>query len=97
VTDADWRYLGRARGVPQQPEYDPWREQAACQHEDGDIWFANRREVDARAHSRAVCAACPVLEACRDYARRTRQPWGVWGGETAHQRGTAYVIRYSKL
>lgn len=85
------------RGVPKQVEDDPWREQAACLHEEGDAWFADRRDAEAREHALAVCAGCPVLDACRDYARRTRQPWGICGGETAHQRGTAYVIRYSRL
>jgi WhiB family redox-sensing transcriptional regulator len=33
-----------------------------------------------------VCAGCSVLEECRDYALRTRQPYGVWGGLDEEQR-----------
>lgn len=84
-----------ARGVPTPVEADAWREDAACRHADGDDWFADKRSKDERDRAKAVCGGCPVAEACRDYARRTRQPWGILGGETAHQRGTAYVVRRS--
>lgn len=86
-----------SRGVPEQVEEDAWREQAACQYEEGDAWFADKRNSEAVAHALAVCAGCPVRAACADYADRTRQPWGIWGGVTADQRGTAYRIKYSRL
>lgn len=86
-----------ARGVPTAVEDGGWRKRAACRYEDGEAWFADKRARIAREYAIAVCSGCPVLDACRDYARRTRQPWGVWGGETPRQRGTAYVIRYSAL
>lgn len=86
-----------ARGVPAVAEADAWRADAACVYEDSDAWFADARDREVVTRALSVCAGYPVLEACRDYAHRTRQAWGVWGGETAHQRGTAYVIKYSRL
>jgi WhiB family redox-sensing transcriptional regulator len=43
-----------------------------------------RRETVARQ----VCYACPVLGACRDYARSDRE-LGFWGGESEIERAEA--------
>ncbi|HEX4288967.1 MAG TPA: WhiB family transcriptional regulator, partial [Trebonia sp.] len=32
------------------------------------------------------CARCPVRSECLDFALRTRQMHGVWGGTTAEER-----------
>jgi len=43
-----------------------------------DVFFPGRGiSLDA---AKAVCRACPVLEACRDYAVPLRELKGVWGG-----------------
>lgn len=31
--------------------------------------------------ARALCAECPIRQECRDWARRNREPDGIWGGE----------------
>ena len=36
--------------------------------------------------AKAICATCPVAEACLEYAIATRQGDGVWGGLTAVER-----------
>lgn len=76
---------------------DGWRERAACRYPipglDADAWFAMRSTLVGRAaveKARAVCEGCPVREACLAYAVATWQPWGIWGGQTADERGTAY-------
>ncbi len=33
------------------------------------------------AAAKAVCARCPVMEACLAGAVARREPWGVWGGQ----------------
>jgi hypothetical protein len=38
-----------------------------------------RAEMTRQRQAATVCAACPVLVACRDYGRR-RKLYGVWGG-----------------
>lgn len=76
---------------------DDWREDAACRYPphdlDADAWFARQQRLVDRETIRlvkAVCDDCPVRAACLEYAFDTRQPWGVWGGMTAVERGTAY-------
>lgn len=43
-----------------------------------DLWFPSPR-ADTR-NVRALCATCPVSLACWDYAKRTVQHNGIWGG-----------------
>ena len=38
-------------------------------------------QLDDIARAKAICAACPLREACLAGARARREPWGVWGGE----------------
>lgn len=59
-------------------------EDAACRHEDLEMFFAvgDGREENAKA----VCQRCPVRWECLTYALETRQRHGVWGGLTAEER-----------
>lgn len=63
-----------------------WQSEAACRGENPDWFFApnhleKKEERSAReAKAKAVCATCPVREACLAYALSTREPHGVWGG-----------------
>ena len=34
-----------------------------------------------------LCAGCPVLDLCRDYAVNAKEPYHVWGGTTPKSRG----------
>lgn len=42
------------------------------------------------ARAKALCAQCPVREACRSYGRRHAE-YGIWGGETEEERALAGV------
>ncbi len=66
--------------------YDPdeWRQDAACRDLDTSIFFPETD--DEAAAALAVCAACPVREACLEFALVTRQDDGVWGGMTETDR-----------
>jgi WhiB family redox-sensing transcriptional regulator len=66
--------------------YDPndWRQDAACRDLDTAVFFPDTEEEVAAAL--AVCAACPVREACLEFALVTRQDDGVWGGMTETER-----------
>ncbi|MGH9264658.1 MAG: WhiB family transcriptional regulator [Acidimicrobiales bacterium] len=66
--------------------YDPddWRQDAACRDLDTGLFFPETEEEAAQAL--AVCAACPVREACLEFALITRQDDGVWGGMTETDR-----------
>jgi WhiB family redox-sensing transcriptional regulator len=74
-----------------------WREQAACRPQATGVspneWFLSNEKKALNA--KAVCATCPVQAACLDYAINTEQPWGVWGGKTSAERGTAYQRKRS--
>jgi WhiB family redox-sensing transcriptional regulator len=66
--------------------FDPqeWRLDAACRDLDTAVFFPETAEEVAAA--KAVCATCPVREACLDFALITRQDDGVWGGLDENER-----------
>lgn len=68
-----------------------WQFYAACQNKDETLFFhppgergSSRRHRDALA--KAICATCPVMLQCRDQSLRVREPYGVWGGLSEHER-----------
>ena len=63
---------------------EPWMVRAACRGLDPDLFFPVRGE-DLRA-AKAVCATCDVRDECLDYALRTHETCGVWGGTSERQR-----------
>jgi WhiB family redox-sensing transcriptional regulator len=73
-----------------------WQFDGSCRREDPDVFFhpegergPSRRNRDAAA--KAVCQSCPVLQQCREHALRVREPYGVWGGMTEHEREALYL------
>ncbi|MGY1813513.1 WhiB family transcriptional regulator [Blastococcus sp. SYSU D00820] len=57
----------------------PVRRPLPCRQEERDLWFA---ETPAQLEeAKALCAACPVRDACLAGALSRGEPWGVWGGE----------------
>ena len=50
-----------------------------CWTTDPDLWFAES-PADVEA-AQALCAPCPLREACLAGALERREPWGVWGGQ----------------
>jgi WhiB family redox-sensing transcriptional regulator len=61
-----------------------WRQRAACRGADPDIFYPVNEEQAEEAKS--ICRACDVREACLDWALRTREKDGVWGGATERER-----------
>jgi len=63
-----------------------WQFDAACRGEDAALFFApnyfeRKDEKDAReAKAKRYCAVCPVRLQCLEYAIRSREPHGIWGG-----------------
>ncbi|HUC06340.1 MAG TPA: WhiB family transcriptional regulator [Acidimicrobiales bacterium] len=63
-----------------------WRKQAACRGLDADVFYPDPEdEVDA-AEAKAICALCPVRQACLEHALAHREREGVWGGMTERER-----------
>ncbi len=76
-----------------------WQLQGSCRTADPDLFFhpwgerdpmRGRRERGAKA----ICAGCPVLETCRSYALTTKEPYGVWGGLSEHDREQILGVRF---
>jgi len=68
-----------------------WQLEGACQAQDSELFFHPEGErgpsrSGREAAAKAVCAACPVLEQCRAHALAAREPYGVWGGLSEHER-----------
>ncbi|ACQ81301.1 transcription factor WhiB [Beutenbergia cavernae DSM 12333] len=70
-----------------------WQYQGSCREAEPSLFFhpegergSARRRRDAAA--KAICAACPVLQQCREHALRVREPYGVWGGMSEDERVT---------
>lgn len=66
-----------------------WHEHAACANSETDVFFPSsegRGKLMAWADALAVCDTCSVREPCLDYALRTNQRDGVWGGTTPTHR-----------
>ena len=60
---------------------EPWTLDAACSQIPGDYWFPDDTATATKA--KRVCATCPVIEQCREYAARTNQRTGIWAGVKA--------------
>lgn len=76
--------------MPLQDTYD-WQYDGACRAVDPETFFSPDAERGPRrrkreAAAKALCAVCPVIDACRDHALRVQEPYGVWGGLSINER-----------
>jgi WhiB family transcriptional regulator, redox-sensing transcriptional regulator len=63
-----------------------WHKRAACQGLDSDVFYpGSEEEIDA-VEAKAICAECPVRQACLEHALMYREREGVWGGTTERER-----------
>ena len=76
-----------------------WRADGACRTVDPDLFFpvavgavANRQIAKAQR----ICAGCPVRQQCLDFALRTPEPAGIWGGTTPEERSRARRARHRR-
>lgn len=79
-----------ARGSNVSPDWmhDPARvclkaDEELFYHPEGERGDVRIRRAEA---AKAVCRTCPFMDACRQYARDTREPYGTWGGESEAER-----------
>ena len=69
-----------------------WQLDAACRGNDAAAFFPpphfERKDVRlARERfAKSICRGCSVAHECLDYALRTREPHGVWGGLNEFER-----------
>jgi len=62
-----------------------WLERALCAHTDPTPFITPTRYEEAKQ----VCALCPVITECREWAITTHEPRYVWGGLTPTERRAA--------
>lgn len=67
-----------------------WRDEAACQTHDPEIFYADRSDVARVAAATAVCRTCPVRGECLQAAMVARETFGIWGGLTSQERSRLY-------
>jgi WhiB family redox-sensing transcriptional regulator len=66
-----------------------WRHRALCRDEDPELFFPVGTTGPALVQieqAKVVCGRCPVVESCLDWALRSGQDSGVWGGLSEDER-----------
>lgn len=68
-----------------------WHSEARCRQPgvDPEIFFPVGETGPALRlirEAKTLCAQCPVIAQCRDYALRAGEPDGIWGGLTTTER-----------
>jgi WhiB family redox-sensing transcriptional regulator len=61
-----------------------WRQKAACQGLDPDIFYPVSE--DDADEAKSICAQCGVRQVCLEFALAQRERDGVWGGLTDRER-----------
>ena len=71
---------------------DAWMTKAACKGLTTVFFPPSAERPQARerreALARSVCASCPVVATCREFARSNHE-YGFWGGESEDERHAA--------
>lgn len=73
-----------------------WRDAGLCRRkgENAEDWFpvgGGPEALAAENHAKAVCAACPSLHSCGQWALENREAAGIWGGLSEKER--AHILR----
>lgn len=66
-----------------------WLNLAVCRSEDADLFFSHSKRGTPPAQvaeAKAICGRCPVAAVCLQWALRTDQRLGIWGGLTESER-----------
>lgn len=69
-----------------------WHEDAACAKTDPDLHHPDgwgKKHTAQIRDAKLVCARCPVLDTCRQWAFTADEKDGIWGGLTAPERDEA--------
>lgn len=73
---------------------DAWAERGACREPgiDPELFFPVSDSAPQVAAAKVVCARCPVVARCLDWALRAGEPVGIWGGTTPEERRRARLL-----
>ena len=70
-------------------EQEDWMLEGACVYADTDLFFpvgSSMKAIKKANEAKAICSECPVVTECLEYAIRTNQDSGIWGGTTEEER-----------
>lgn len=62
---------------------EPWMADALCAQTAPDSFFPEKGDRQAAVAAKKICAKCPVAAECLEFAVRTKQHHGIWGGVSA--------------
>lgn len=63
----------------------PWWERGSCRRgNNAEAFFPEKGKSNHDA--KIICGSCPVKIECLNYAIRRREPYGIWGGKSPHER-----------
>lgn len=65
---------------------EPWMADAACSRVDPALWFPDKGDGRSGKHAKAICATCPVVDSCREYALLNNETFGIWGATSERDR-----------
>ena len=68
-----------------------WLRRAVCTDADPELFFPVGTTGPALQEERAakeICARCPVISECLEWALATGQAFGVWGGTCEEERSS---------
>ena len=66
-----------------------WRERAACRDSEPGLFFpigTTGLAIDQIEEAKSICTLCLVVDDCLQYALKTNQEAGVWGGYAEDER-----------
>ncbi|WP_433574211.1 WhiB family transcriptional regulator [Nocardia brasiliensis] len=88
--------------MDRQPSIEQWEWQVhgSCRDTDASVFCSPDGERgQSRAHrvnrAKRICKGCPVRLQCRDFALKTEETYGVWGGMSEEERRKA-ITRASR-
>lgn len=61
-----------------------WQDAAACQYTDPEAFFPPKGGSTREA--KQICAACPVIDECLQYALDNDERFGIYGGKSERER-----------
>lgn len=81
---SEFGYLFHDNTATRTAERDTWMSDALCAQTDPDAFFPEAGGSSRAA--KALCAECPVREACLEYALTNNLQDGIYGGRSPKER-----------
>jgi WhiB family redox-sensing transcriptional regulator len=83
------RVARKVADSPHESSDTSWRSSAACCDTDPDLFFpvgTTGQAIEQIEQAQAVCMGCPAQVQCLEFALRTNQDTGIWGGTSEETR-----------